>query len=86
MRALCYHNKDQNRVNIDTVLYNKAIDETGTVDSERISDSDMDSWGGEQGALKGTLAESEEISRVADEPLEVHRIAPKKHTHKGLLD
>ena len=61
---------------MDKVLYNKAINETGTVDTESMSDSDADSWGWDQGELQATMVELEEISGVADELLEVHGIAP----------
>ena len=61
---------------MDKVLYNKAIDETGTVDTESMSDSDADSWGWDQGELQATMVELEEIIGSAGELLEVHGIAP----------
>ena len=33
MRALRYHNKGQNKIDINEVLYDEAIDETGTVNT-----------------------------------------------------
>lgn len=74
-RALRYRNKDQSKVDMNEVLYNKDIGEIGTVDTESISDSDVESWGSNQGKFQATTSELEEISGVADELLEVHGIA-----------
>ena len=44
MRALRYRDKSNGEVDMDEVLYNEAIDETGTVATAGLSDSDEDSW------------------------------------------
>ena len=43
MRALQYHNKGQANVDQDDILYDEAMDETGTIDTAGLSDSDVDS-------------------------------------------
>ena len=44
-RATRYRNKSKGKVDMDEVLYNEAIDETGTVSTAGLSDTDDDSWG-----------------------------------------
>ena len=78
MRALRYHNKSQNKIDMDKVLYNEAIDETGTVATENLSDSDADSYGDAQIEMQASMLEIEEISGVADKILEVHGVASGK--------
>ena len=78
MRASRYHNKGQNKIDMNEVLYNKAIDETGTVATENLSDSDADSYGDAQIEIQASMLEIEEISGVADKILEVHGVAPEK--------
>ena len=46
IRALRYHNKGQANVYQDDILYNEAMDETGTLNTTGLSDSDVDSLGG----------------------------------------
>ena len=41
-RALRYHRKGQLQVDMDTVLYENALDETGTVSTSGLSDSDSE--------------------------------------------
>ena len=78
MRALRYRNKGRDRVDMDEVLYNEAIDETGTVATAGLSDSDEDTWGEvNQNNLAATL-EMEEVLGISDELLEVHGVAPGK--------
>ena len=63
---------------MDEVLYNEAIDETGTVSTAGLSDADEDSWGdGNKYSLAATL-EREEVAGIADELLEVHGVAPNR--------
>ena len=41
-RALRYRRKGHNKIEADEALYNEALDETGTVDTAPLSDSDDD--------------------------------------------
>ena len=78
MRATRYRDKSKGGVDMDEVLYNEAIDETGTVSTAGLSDADEDSWGdGNTYSLAATL-EREQIAGIADELLEVHGVAPNK--------
>jgi hypothetical protein len=70
-RALRYHNGNPTQQNQDEILYNDAVDETGTVSTEGLTDSDSESIG--RGA---EFAETEEIRGVSDELLEVHGTVP----------
>lgn len=78
MRSLRYRNKDQNKIDMDEVLYNEAIDKTGVVTTENLSDSDVDSEGNTQTETQVTILEVEKISGVADKLLEVHGMSPGK--------
>ena len=78
MRATRYRNKSKGEVDMDEVMYNEAIDETGTVSTAGLSDADEDSWGdGNKYSLAATL-EREEVAGIAEELLEVHGVAPNK--------
>ena len=46
-RALRYRRKGQKEVDQDEILYNEALDETGTVATACLTDSDDESWGDE---------------------------------------
>ena len=45
MRALRYHNKGHEKADQDKILYDEAMDETGTIDIEELSDFDVDALG-----------------------------------------
>ena len=67
MRALRYRNKSKGGVDMNEILYNKAIDATGIVATAGLSDSDEDSWGdGNKYSLAATL-EREEVAGITDE-------------------
>ena len=81
MRALRYQYKGHTKADQDEILYDEAVDETGTIDTSELSDSDADSYTdllGEQYQINLTVAtlEMEEITGISDEILEVHGIAP----------
>ena len=63
---------------MNEVLYNKAIDETGTVNTANLSDPDADSWGNAQIEMQATMLEIDESSGVLDKLMEVHGVAPAK--------
>ena len=73
MRAQRYRRKGQQLVDADQRLMDQAIDETGTVDTTLLSDSDDDS-------TQNTLAEHEFLREkgIADELLNVHGVAPSR--------
>ena len=45
MRALGYHNKSHAKADQDKILYDEAMDETGTIDIAELSDFDTDALG-----------------------------------------
>ena len=45
LRALQYRNKEHTRVDQDQVLHDEALDETGTIDTTALTDSDAESTG-----------------------------------------
>ena len=45
MRALRYHNKGHAKSVQDKILYDEAMDETGTIDTAELSDFDADALG-----------------------------------------
>ena len=47
MRSLRYHNKGHAKVDQDKILYDEAMDETGTIDTAEISEFDADALGGQ---------------------------------------
>ena len=76
-RALRFRRKGQGQVDLDEVLYNEAIDETGTVSTAGLTDSDSESLGNNIIAeAEATYLELEEIEGVSDELLTVHGTAP----------
>ena len=77
MRALRYHNKGHAKADQDKILYDEAMDETGTINTADLSDFDADALGEQyQKFLTATTLEMEEIMEIADEILEVHGVAP----------
>ena len=46
MRALRYHNKGHTKADQDKILYDEAMDKTGTIDIAELSDFDADALGG----------------------------------------
>ena len=49
-RALQYRKGGKIKVDHDEILYNEALDETGTVSTEGLTDSDAESWNGSASA------------------------------------
>ena len=45
MRALRYHNKGHAKSDQDKILYNEAMDKTGTIDTSELSEFDADASG-----------------------------------------
>ena len=82
LRALRYRNKEHKQVDQDQVLYDQALDETGTVDTAGITDSDTESMGEQQQQQQqqwdqeASRKEMEEMAGIFDEVLEVHGVAP----------
>ena len=80
-RVLRYRRKGQKEVDHDEVLYNEALDETGTVSTACLSDSDDEPWGDDSNrdpitAAEATILEKEAVSGISDDLLNVHGIAP----------
>ena len=80
-RALRYRRKGQKEVDQDEVLYNEALDETGTVSTAALSDSDDESLGSGTfresiTAAEAAFLEREAISGISDDLLNVHGFAP----------
>ena len=77
MRALRYHNKGHAKADQDKILYDEAMDKTGTIDTAELSDFYVDALGEQyQKNLTATRLEMEEIMEISDEILEVHGVAP----------
>ena len=77
MRALRYHNKGHTKADQDEILYDEAIDETGTIDTAELSDFDADVLREQyQKILTATALEMKKIMEIADEILEVHGLSP----------
>ena len=45
MRALRYHNKGHAKADQDEIMYDEAMDKTGTINTEELSDFDADAMG-----------------------------------------
>ena len=62
------------------MLYDQALDETGTVDTAGLTDSDTESMGEQQQQQQwdqeASRKEMEEMAGISDEVLEVHGVAP----------
>ena len=63
---------------MDEILYNEAIDETGTVATAGLSDLDEDLWGEGNKYSLAVILESEEVTGITDELLEIQWVAPGK--------
>ena len=79
-RVLRFCNKGQRQVDQDEVLFNKAIDETGTVLTVGLTDSDNSDNESATGititAAIATALENEEIQGISNDLLKVHGITP----------
>ena len=72
--ALRFSNKGQSYKAHGKVLYNEALNETGTVETTELSDSNANLLGGEyQKQLTVKIIEQEFIRGMDDKVLEVHR-------------
>ena len=75
-RALRYHNKGHAKADQDKILYDEAMDETGTINTTELSYFDADALEGQyQKKLTATTLEIKEIMEIADKILEVHGVA-----------
>ena len=75
-RAVRFRNKDHNQVDLDEVLFNEAIDETGTVSTVGLTDSDDDTIATGVTEAEATFLENQEIQGISNDLLNVHGIAP----------
>merc|ERR1712086_334557 len=79
-RALRFRNEGQRQVDQDEVLFNEAIDETDTVSTVGLTDSDDSEDESSTGititAAIATALENEEIQGISNDLLNVHGIAP----------
>ena len=75
-RALRYRRKGQSQVDMDDVLFNEAIDETGTVSTASLTDSDNESLGNRIIEAEATYLEQEEMQGVSDDLLTIHGMVP----------
>ena len=83
-RALRYRNGNKTRIDHDEVLYNEALDETGTVGTEGLTDTESESWE-DSASTEGVEArETQEVAGVNDVLLEVHGVAPGKKRKERL--
>ena len=78
-RALRWRNKVVHKHNEDDLLYRAALDETGTVDTAPLSDSDGDCESVDSATTKTTEQHGGlGIEGVLDEVLEVHGVTPAR--------
>ena len=77
-RALRYRKGNNIRIDHDEVLYNEALDETGTVSAEGLTDSEVESWNDSVSAECAEALEIQEVAGVNDELLKVQDVAPGK--------
>ena len=78
-RALCFCNKGQRQADQDEVLFNEAVDKTGTVSTVGLADSENsedDETVTGTTAVMATYLENEGIQGVSDDLLNVHAIVP----------
>jgi hypothetical protein len=73
-RALRYHRKGHELIDKDEVLFNKALDETGTVSTASLIGSDEESMGTQFTAAEATYLEREVIGGIIDGLLNMHGI------------
>ena len=85
-RALRYRKGDKIKIDHDEVLYNEAIDETGTVSTEGLTDSDTESWNDGLSVRVAEALETQELAGVADDLLEVQGVAPGKSGRNDKID
>ena len=72
-RALRFSNRGKTCKDQDDVLYEEALDETGTVETADLYDSDANSLGEEyEKQFTITTIKQEEVRGIEDEVLEVH--------------
>ena len=77
MRALRYHNKGHAKADQDEILYDEAMDVTGTINTADISDFDADALGEQyQKILTATTLEMEEIMELPHAPPIFHLLSP----------
>ena len=76
-RALRYRRKGQSQVDMDDVLFNEAIDETGTVSTASLTDSDNESLGNRIIEAEATYLEQEEMQGVSNDLLTIHGMVPR---------
>ena len=77
-RALRYRKGGKIKIDHDEALYNEALDETGTVSTEGLTDSDTESWNDRVSAGMVEVLETQELTGVADKLLEVQGVGPRK--------
>ena len=83
-RALRYRNGNKTRIDQDEVLYNEALDETGTVGTVGLTNNEAESWE-DSASTEGVEArETQEVAGVNDVLLEVHGVAPGKKRKERL--
>jgi len=79
-RALWYRRKGQEVVDKNKVLFNKAINKTGTVLTEGLPESDNSLQGTHITIAQATYLENEEINGVSDDLLTIYGITPGSKT------
>ena len=86
-RAMRYHNKVQHSEDSDEILYDAAVDETGTIDTVSLTDSYAEALEEQQQTKTATdslermeteIKEMVEMASLSEETLEMHGIAPGK--------
>ena len=77
-RALRYRNGNETGADHDEILYNEALDETGTVATEGLTDTDVEFLEDSTSTEGAEARETQEVDGVNDELLEVHGVAPGK--------
>ena len=82
-RAMRYHNKDQHNEDPDEILYDAAVDETGTIDTTSLIDSDADTRG-EQQQTKTTADSLERMEIEIKEMVEMVGLSEKYWRCMGL--
>lgn len=73
-RSLRFRRKGRHQVDLDEVLFNEAIDETGTVSTVELTDSDSE--GGYITEAEATFLEEEAVRGCCEDLLTVHGVAP----------
>ena len=73
-----YRKGNKIRPDHDEILYNEALDETGMVSTEGLTDSDVESWNDSFSAGVSEALETQELAGVTNELLEMQGVAPGK--------